>query len=84
MRTNKNKKKKRRQRRRRGRKREPEEKKNEEKHEDIGAKREVCERESEMCFIKQIIFSLNSYFIQYFKLQKIEFRQLIDDVATNL
>ena len=30
------------------------------------------------------IQSINSYFIQYFKLQKLEFKQLIDDMAINL
>ena len=28
--------------------------------------------------------SLNSYFMRYFKLQKFEFKQLIDDMAINL
>ena len=32
------------------------EKKNEGKEEEIGMKREACERESETCFIKQILF----------------------------
>ena len=31
-------------------------KKNEGKEEEIGVKREACERESETCFIKQILF----------------------------
>ena len=30
------------------------------------------------------IWSINSYFMYYFKLQKLEFKQLIDDMAINL
>ena len=36
-------------------------KKNEGKQEEIGAKREACERESETCFIKQIFFFEECY-----------------------
>ena len=38
-------------------------------------------------YTNQILFttrSINSYFIQYYKLQKLEFKQLIEDMAIDL
>ena len=39
------------------------------------------------CHTNQILFtirSINSYFMQYYKLQKLEFKQLIDNMTINL
>ena len=41
------------------------EKKDEGKEEEIGVKREACERESETCFIKQILFFFFTILLQW-------------------